>query len=116
MDKVSRDTIEVLQGITYKIKTPCGNMYVTVNKLEDKIIEVFAKLGKAGGCPQCNLDGLCRVISIALQEGTDINRIIKTLLGHKCLESGIELPDEGLSCPDAVGKILKKENLNESKK
>jgi hypothetical protein len=39
----------VLNGKTYKIRTGCGAMYVTVNITEEGVpIEVFINLGKAG--------------------------------------------------------------------
>mgnify|MGYP000158391480 CR=1 FL=1 len=38
-----------LSGSTYKVKTPQGKAYVTINKDEDnKPIEVFLNVGKAG--------------------------------------------------------------------
>lgn len=112
----NRDDFPALHGVTYKIHTPCGNMYITINRdAQNKIIEVFAKLGKAGGCPTCQVDAQARLISIALQEGANIERLIKQLIGNKCSMSGAELPDEGISCPDAIGKILKKEYEREVK-
>lgn len=106
----NRDEVLVLYGTTRRIKTPCGNIYVIINKDNNgNIIEVFAKLGKSGGCATCQVDAQARLISIALQEGVNIERLIKQLKGNKCSASGIDLPGEGISCPDAIGKILEKE-------
>lgn len=106
---MERNDVPVLEGKTYRIQTPCGAMYVTVNKYDSKIVEVFAKLGKAGGCPTCQIDVQARLISIALQNGVNIEKIIKQLLGNKCPETGLENENIGLSCPDAIGKVLRKE-------
>lgn len=112
----NRDDFPVLEGATYKIHTPCGNMYITVNRDGNgRIVEIFAKLGKAGGCPTCQVDAQARLISIALQEGVNIERLIRQLIGNKCSMSGVELPDEGISCPDAIGKILKKAHEKEER-
>lgn len=109
MENFDRSQYPVLEGLTVRIDTPCGSMYVTVNKYEGEIVEVFARLGKAGGCAACQNDTIARVISVALQSGADIRRIIKQLIGAKCPESNGESSDRGVSCPDAIGKVLQSE-------
>ncbi len=105
-----RDKHSVLAGITYRIETPCGSAYVTVNRFEGQIVEVFAHLGKSGGCASCNINAICRIISIALQNGVSPERIIKQLIGNQCEKTSVSF--ESMSCPDAIGKILEREMKN----
>ena len=96
----------IVNGTTVKIKTGCGNMYVTINENEGKIFEVFAKLGKSGSCPTSNIEAITRLITIAVQNGSDINVLIKHLLGIRCTNPiGIK-NNQILSCSDAIGKVL----------
>ncbi len=104
---IDRDNIITLAGTTWRIRTPCGSAYVTVNRFEGNIAEVFAHIGKSGGCPSCNVNVICRLVSIALQNGVPVERIVRQLVGNQCEKTSIGY--EALSCPDAIGKILEKE-------
>ncbi len=102
---------EVTRGITEKVVIGCGNLYVTVNYDDEGICEVFANLGRAGGCPSQS-EATSRLISTALRSGLDVNAIIEQLKGIRChstlrqraLNNNIKV----LSCPDAIGKVLEK--------
>jgi ribonucleoside-diphosphate reductase alpha chain len=57
---------EVLHGRTYKVRTGCGSLYVTIN--DDvpeggKPIEMFLRLGKAGGCASATAETTGRLVS-----------------------------------------------------
>ena len=116
---------EVLYGRTFKVKTSCGNCYVTINRLGEgeggSIVEVFATHGKAGGCQASFLEGMTRVISIALRAGVDVKRIIKTLQGVRCPSPfwGNTYITEHLilSCTEAIARLLQMEvSLGEERK
>ena len=102
---------EVTRGITEKVVIGCGNLYITVNYDDEGICEVFANLGRAGGCPSQS-EATSRLISTALRSGLDVDAIIEQLKGIRChstlrqraLNSNIKV----LSCPDAIGKVLEK--------
>jgi ribonucleoside-diphosphate reductase alpha chain len=78
----SRPTL--LPGSTEKVHTAHGNTYITVNKRDSKPFEVFAILGKAGGCENANLEAISRLVSLLLKLGTDPQDIIKQLAGITC--------------------------------
>ncbi|MGI6128676.1 MAG: ribonucleotide reductase N-terminal alpha domain-containing protein [bacterium] len=103
----------VTSGTTEKVKTGCGNLYVTVNRDEHGICEVFTSTGKAGGCPSQS-EATARLVSLALRSGVDINAIINQLKGIRCLSTVSRKNGDiikVLSCPDAIGKSIEK-NLN----
>ncbi|PMQ02462.1 MAG: ribonucleoside-diphosphate reductase, adenosylcobalamin-dependent [Dictyoglomus sp. NZ13-RE01] len=112
---------QVTKGVTLKMKTGCGNLYVTINEDELGVCEVFSTLGKAGGCAASQTEAISRLISLALRSGIDINSIIKQLKGIRCPNPIRD--EEGeyiLSCSDAIAKalekyILIKEGKNNSK-
>ena len=82
---------------------------MTVNRDADGLCEVFANLGKAGGCPSQS-EATCRVVSAALRSGVAPKELIEQLRGIRCLSTaaarkarnGIDV----LSCPDAIAKAI----------
>ncbi len=99
----------ITKGVTMKMKTGCGNLYVTINEDEFGICEVFSTLGKAGGCAASQTEAISRLISLALRSGIDLNSIIKQLRGIRCPSPTRD--EEGefiLSCSDAIAKALEK--------
>lgn len=101
-----------LSGSTYQIKTGCGTLYVTINEDENKPWEVFATMGKAGGCAASQIEALGRTISLSLRSGVEAKRIIKHLLGISCHAAMIMGDAKVLSCADAIAQAMK-QHLNE---
>ena len=101
---------EYLAGSTHKVHVSCGNLYVTVNKYEGKIIEVFATLGKGGSCTHCFCEFATRMLTLSLRAGVPIEQVIKQGNGIQCPQP-VMFPKESkvLSCPDAIVKVLLKE-------
>lgn len=106
-DCFNRDSVRELSGKTCWILTHCGKLYITTNYNGDQVVEVFFNLGKSGNCAMSHLAALGKTISIYLQDGGDINRIAKNLLGVKCPKPVFD-PEYGLveSCSDAIAQIL----------
>jgi len=88
-----------LSGATYEIPTGCGCIYVTCNDQDGRLFEVFAKLGKSGGCGSATMEGLGRSVSIGLRSGVDPFDLVKTFTGIQCHKSP--------SCIDAVGQAIR---------
>jgi ribonucleoside-diphosphate reductase alpha chain len=83
-------------------------MYITVNSDEQGICEVFSHLGKAGGCAVAQLEATCRLISLALRSGINIDNVVKQLRGIRCPSIAWENGKSVLSCADAIASVLEK--------
>jgi len=70
--------------------------------------EVFANMGKAGGCAASNTEALGRLISLAFKKGAAPAEIVEHLKGIRChVPYGIG-PNATLSCADAIGKAIER--------
>jgi ribonucleoside-diphosphate reductase alpha chain len=98
---------DVLTGTTRKMRSPLGDIYVTVNEDEEgRPFEVFTTLGKAGGAAMADAEALGRMISLALRSGIPMADIAKQLRGISCDRAVGIGPNKVLSMPDAIGQVL----------
>lgn len=97
------------EGQTTKFRMGCGTLFVGVNKDDKGLCEVFANLGKAGGCP-AQSEATCRVVSAALRCGVKPQVLIEQLKNIRCLSTVARRKDNKdinvLSCPDAIARAL----------
>jgi ribonucleoside-diphosphate reductase alpha chain len=96
----------VLRGETQEKRTGCGSLYITINEDEFGPREVFANMGKAGGCASASTEAIGRLLSLALRYGVPPDKIVKQLRGIRCHVPLGFGPNQILSCPDAIGKAL----------
>ena len=97
---------DVTFGMTRRIRTGEGNLYVTINEDAKGLCEVFTTIGKAGGSASTQAEAISRLISLALRSGVDAGEIVRQLKG---ISGPNPMWDNGrliLSTPDAISQVL----------
>jgi ribonucleoside-diphosphate reductase alpha chain len=104
---IPRRRPDVLKGITKRMSTGCGYIYVTINEDENgQIFELFTSMGKAGGCASSQSEALGRLISLALRSNIEPQQIVKHLKGIICHQQSLGCNGKILSCADSIAKAL----------
>ena len=109
--RTARERPSAVKGVTERIRTGHGNMFVTMNFDEaGDPFEVFTALGKGGGCDSAQLEAISRLISLALRSGIAAEEIVSQLRGITCCPQW----DQGVlvrSAPDAVALAMSRHTL-----
>lgn len=103
----SRSNTKILNGCTVKESTACvPKMYVTVNRKDDNVFEVFTNADS--GC-RANISTITRLISLALRSGIKLEEVLGELRAVSCLACQT-LRKQGsnisLSCGNAIGDAI----------
>lgn len=101
------------EGKTTRIETGCGHLYVTIGKDNGNVVEVFATLGKSGGCAKAQGEAITRSLSLGLKYGIPLKEFIEEFDNIRCPCPGMDSGNPVFSCADAIAKVLKKELKNE---
>lgn len=80
-DKEYKKRPQILRGATYKINTPFGMAYITINDMNGTPGEIFLNVGKAGSDVFAMSEALGRVCSLFLRYGDHGNKV-KLLIKH----------------------------------
>jgi ribonucleoside-diphosphate reductase alpha chain len=103
-----RQRPDELHGVTRRMKTGLGTLYLTVNEMDGRPFEVFATIAKSGRSAAAKAEAVGRLVSLALRSGISVEEIVKQIEGiggeyQVFREKGLVL-----SIPDAVAQMLKK--------
>jgi ribonucleoside-diphosphate reductase alpha chain len=100
-----------LSGVTKKIQTGHGPLYVTMNDDEFGPRECFVILGKPGGTAAAFSDALGRMISLAMTHGASPAEVVHQLRGIQDGHPAGVGPNAVLSVPDGVAKAMSEHYL-----
>lgn len=109
-----RSRPELLHGSTWKVVSPLGKVYVTINEDDEgKPFEVFATLGKAGSAIMADVEAIGRLISLCLRSGIPFEEVYKEIRGISSDRAMGVGERKVLSVPDAIAIAL---GLHEARK
>ncbi|MGC8644740.1 MAG: adenosylcobalamin-dependent ribonucleoside-diphosphate reductase [Thermoplasmata archaeon] len=84
-----------------------GKLYTTINfDSEGNPVEVFVNVGKSGSEEKAYSEAIGRLISLYLQQGGDISKVIKALTGIKGKTTTFLNGTKITSVPDGVAKAI----------
>jgi ribonucleoside-diphosphate reductase alpha chain len=105
----------ILRGRTYKINTPVGEAFITVNRDEkDQPFEVFITIGKAGMHTAADAEAVARMISLALRTSRPNSKAVayKVVSQLQGIGGSSQIgfgKERVMSLADAVAKTLAEE-------
>jgi ribonucleoside-diphosphate reductase alpha chain len=101
---------DTLHGVSQRIKTGYGKLYVTINEDPEtgEPFEVFANIGHSGGFTNSFTEALGKVVSSALRAGVDPDEIADELEGTRSPKVAWDKGEQIQSIPDAIGTALRR--------
>jgi ribonucleoside-diphosphate reductase alpha chain len=100
---------DVLHGVTQRIDTGYGKMYVNINEDDNgDAFELFATIGNSGGFTNSFTEALAKVISYALRSGVDPREIADDLQGIRSPKVAWDKGEQINSIPDAIGTAMRR--------
>ncbi len=100
---------DVLYGVTQRIDTGYGKLYVNINEDErGNPFELFANIGNSGGFTASFTEALAKTISTALRSGVDPEEIASELQGIRSPKVAWDKGEQINSIPDAIGTAMRR--------
>jgi len=101
---------DVLHGVTQRIDTGYGRLYVNINEdpEADRPFELFANIGNSGGFTASFTEALAKTISTALRAGVDPHEIAEELQGIRSPKVAWDKGEQIQSIPDAIGTAMRR--------
>ena len=100
---------DVLHGVTQRIDTGYGKLYVNINEDADgRPFELFANIGNSGGFTASFTEALAKTISTALRSGVDPSEIASELQGIRSPKVAWDKGEQINSIPDAIGTAMRR--------
>ncbi|PSP84692.1 ribonucleoside-diphosphate reductase, adenosylcobalamin-dependent, partial [Halobacteriales archaeon QS_6_64_34] len=105
-----RSRPDVLHGVTQRIDTGYGKLYVNINEdpEAERPFELFANIGNSGGFTASFTEALAKTISTALRSGVDPEEIADELQGIRSPKVAWDKGEQIQSIPDAIGTALRR--------
>ena len=97
---------EITQGITQRVETGCGHLYITINRDEKGACEIFTQMGKVGGCASAQMESVARLASLGLRSNIKVTSIIRQLKGIRCPQPMWYKGKMITSCADGMAYAL----------
>jgi ribonucleoside-diphosphate reductase alpha chain len=101
---------DVLHGVTQRIDTGYGKLYVNINEDPEtgEPFELFANIGNSGGFTASFTEALAKTISTALRSGVDPQEIASELQGIRSPKVAWDKGEQINSIPDAIGTAMRR--------
>ncbi|WP_435099817.1 adenosylcobalamin-dependent ribonucleoside-diphosphate reductase [Halarchaeum sp. P4] len=100
---------DVLYGVTQRIDTGYGKLYVNINEDENgRPFELFANIGNSGGFTASFTESLAKTVSTALRAGVDPEEIASELQGIRSPKVAWDKGEQINSIPDAIGTAMRR--------
>lgn len=101
---------DVLHGLTQRIDTGYGKLYVNINEdpSTGEPFELFANIGNSGGFTASFTEALAKTISTALRSGVDPEEIASELQGIRSPKVAWDKGEQIQSIPDAIGTAMRR--------
>lgn len=109
---IKKERPEVVAGATYRMETPLGTAFITINQNEGEPLETFINIGKAGSDVAAEAEALGRMISLMLRIASSLpvreraQEIVNQLQGIGGAHSLGYGEKRVRSLPDAIAKAL----------